>query len=760
MAATSSNKGVSGYIAAVSSSQDGQPSPLAMLAATCSKIGSPAQCEEQEGDTPVRMVGDGHGGNCGSTSDAFSDWVQLPNGTIIDSTGKPVAVNNGNVIQQGTMSNGMGHLFTQGQQIVATQGPNGQLTYTVMPTYQTVNIDGQEGFIIPTSGVGGQVQMTTSAMHTPQTLITQNGQIIRPQSIPSSAPSTANLFQNIVGLGGLGNLVNVGGNIISLGVMQNAPRQNGNVMQAVQIPGFQTIQQTPNWIQVPVSINGQTMLQTIQIPAQNIPIQTQISQLGGGGIVGNPQSLQTFLATQMPQQSLSDITIDESQGNKSEMKVNIGQMSNCNTSQSPKLSTLTLANNGNGVHTYNVINTPHGQQIILSQPTNHNQVPQLLPTLSVPSYPHTIATNSGSASCTTTSSSSQNAAAFHNALAQQQLLQSLANAQNMGGAQVTNQAQINWLQHALNMQTSRPPGVQAVQLQAVQGLQNMQTFPTLQGLQHLQGIQTLTHQGQVINNTSVPNLGAIAIGTAGGLVNTIPVSTQHGSVQTANPVLGGQQGVIAAAHIQQDPYDPTKWQIVSNNTSTTPPVSSSTPVPAGSPVAANSSCSDSVSSGRRVRRVACTCPNCTSTEKHTGENKKKQHICHIHGCGKVYGSWLFCGKRFTRSDELQRHKRTHTGEKKFQCPECNKRFMRSDHLTKHIRTHYAKRMLLGDVVSSTQGVDMKPNVGDEEEDEEEMEDDDDDVACVIDEDTKVYHISVEKEEESDDESERLEGLVA
>ncbi|XP_065051596.1 transcription factor Sp5-like [Rhopilema esculentum] len=116
-----------------------------------------------------------------------------------------------------------------------------------------------------------------------------------------------------------------------------------------------------------------------------------------------------------------------------------------------------------------------------------------------------------------------------------------------------------------------------------------------------------------------------------------------------------------------------------------------------------SSNSPSVGVTRRCRR--CKCPNCQSGR--SSPNKPKQHICHIPGCGKVYGktshlkahlrwhsgerpfvcNWLFCNKSFTRSDELQRHLRTHTGEKRFSCSECGKRFTRSDHLSKHMKTH-------------------------------------------------------------------------
>ncbi|KAK1175176.1 early growth response protein 4-like [Acipenser oxyrinchus oxyrinchus] len=56
-----------------------------------------------------------------------------------------------------------------------------------------------------------------------------------------------------------------------------------------------------------------------------------------------------------------------------------------------------------------------------------------------------------------------------------------------------------------------------------------------------------------------------------------------------------------------------------------------------------------------------------------------------------------CERRFSRSDELNRHLRIHTGHKPFQCRICLRSFSRSDHLTTHTRTHTGEKPFSCDV---------------------------------------------------------------
>ncbi|XP_049583454.1 transcription factor Sp3a isoform X2 [Syngnathus scovelli] len=246
------------------------------------------------------------------------------------------------------------------------------------------------------------------------------------------------------------------------------------------------------------------------------------------------------------------------------------------------------------------------------------------------------------------------------------------------------------------------PGTFIIQAQTVtpSGQIQWQTFQ-VQGVQNLQNLQLPTTGSQQITLAPVQtlSLGSNPVGVNTGQMPNIQTVTVNSVAQQQ-----GNADMPRDIRIKEEP-DSAEWQLSSDSTVNTSDLShlqvrlveDEEYIGLG---------------GKRLRRVACTCPNCKeSGGRGSGMGKKKQHICHITGCGKVYGktshlrahlrwhsgerpfvcTWMYCGKRFTRSDELQRHRRTHTGEKKFMCPECSKRFMRSDHLAKHIKTHQNKK---------------------------------------------------------------------
>ncbi|XP_052495524.1 transcription factor Sp1 isoform X1 [Budorcas taxicolor] len=660
--------------------QESQPSPLALLAATCSRIESPnensnnSQGPSQSGgtgelDLTATQLSQGANGwqiissSSGATPTSKEQSGSSTNGNNGSESSKNRTVSGGQYVVAATSN-------LQNQQVLTgLPGVMPNIQYQVIPQFQTV--DGQQ---LQFAATGAQVQQDGS------------GQI---QIIPGANQ------QIITNRGSGGNIIAAMPNLLQ----QAVPLQGlaNNVLSG----------QTQYVTNVPVALNGNiTLLPVNSVSAATLTPSSQavtISSSGSQESGSQPVTSGT---------AISSASLVSSQASSSSFFTNANSYSTTTTTSNMGIMNFTTSGSAGtnsqsqtpqrvsglqGSDTLNIQqNQTSGGSLQASQQKEGEQNQQTQQQQQILIQPQLV---QGGQALQALQAAPLSGQTFTTQAISQETLQNLQlqAVPNSGPIIIRTptvgpNGQVSWQTLQLQNLQVQNPQAQTITLAPMQGVSLGQTSSsntTLTPIASAASIPAGTVTVNAAQLSSMPGLQTInlsALGASGIQVHQLPSLPL--AIANASGDHGAQLGLHGAGGdgIHDDPTGGEEGE------------NSPDPQP---------------QAGRRTRREACTCPYCKDSEgRGSGDpGKKKQHICHMQGCGKVYGktshlrahlrwhtgerpfmcTWSFCGKRFTRSDELQRHKRTHTGEKKFACPECPKRFMRSDHLSKHIKTHQNKK---------------------------------------------------------------------
>ncbi|XP_063997118.1 transcription factor Sp1 isoform X3 [Pogoniulus pusillus] len=670
--------------------QESQPSPLALLAATCSRIESP-----NENSNSSQGGQQGGGSSELDLSAAAAQIAQSANGWQIISTGsttptpsKEQGGNNGGNGGEGSKSRPV----SAGQYVVTTASnlqnqqvltglpgviPN--IQYQVIPQFQT--IDGQQ---LQFATTPTQVNVQQDAAGQLQIIPGTNQQIITSRAGTSNLIAMPNLLQQAVPIQGVG----LANNTLSgqTQYVANVPvALNGNITLLPVNSVAASLAATSQTVTMSSSGSPDSSSQTVTSSSAATSTNVATSQASSGAFFTNANSYSTTTTTtNMGIMNFSTgATVGSSVQSQNPQRVSGGQSSD--SLQSP-VSGVALQGG----------QQKEGEQSQQSQQQQQQQQQQ-----QILIQPQLVQGGQTIQALQTTPLSGQSFAtqAISQDALQNLQLQAVPNSGPIiiRTPTVGPNGQVSWQTIQLQNLQVQNPQAQTITLAPMQGVSLGQTGSTSTTLTPIASLPSGTVTVNAAQLSSVPGLQTInlsALGASGIQVHQLqglPLAianatgdhgTQLGLHGTSGDGLGDENTAVEEGETSPDPQP---------------------------------------QQGKKTRREACTCPYCKDNEgRSSGDpGKKKQHICHIPGCGKVYGktshlrahlrwhtgerpficNWILCGKRFTRSDELQRHKRTHTGEKKFACPECPKRFMRSDHLSKHIKTHQNKKGAAGSSVA-------------------------------------------------------------